>query len=141
MKHEKDPVAMAEDSAGTKLLKALLTEPRLQSPRFQTMDEEKQLEVIERPRFQVEDQVRDLVRSITAQSFETVSAKVVAISWKEDVKATIELQGGTDGAHALADHVGRICQVVLADTEAFTGGMESAVKPTPRQMDLEGDQQ
>jgi uncharacterized protein YaaW (UPF0174 family) len=117
-------LAQIEESVGTTLLKALLLELKMQSPRFQTMDEEKQQEVIDRLRGQV-----------SARSFASVNAKIVSVTFKEGVKVQLEIADSVGGAHAVADSVGGAVMLVLANLEEFTGGMAESVKPTAKQRD------
>lgn len=127
-----------EDSVGTVLLKALLTELKLQSPRFIAMNEEAQQEVIDRLRLQTADAVASAVRSIAARSFTAVRAEVVSVAFKDNVKVTLEMGRLGEGVHAIADGVGGGCMLVLCDAEEFTAGMDQ-VKPKPNQGDMVAD--
>lgn len=136
-----DQQTVVEDSVGTVLLKALLTELKLQSPRFNTMDEDKQLEVIERMRLQVADALHEAISHIAAKSYQTVPASVVAVAFRDKVKVTLELAGMKQEQHrrhalAVAESVagGGSCMLVLCDFDQFTGGM-TTVKPTAAQRD------
>jgi hypothetical protein len=130
-----------EQTVGTALLHALLTELRMQSPRFNTMDEDKQLEVIDRLRLQVADQLHEAITQIAAKSYQTVPANVIAVAFRDKVKVTLELAGMKQEKHrsqalAVAESVatGGGCMLVLCDYDQFTGGM-SSVKPTSKQVD------
>jgi uncharacterized protein YaaW (UPF0174 family) len=128
-------LAQIEESVGTTLLKALLLELKMQSPRFQTMDEEKQQEVIDRLRGQVAEEIKNVVAAVSARSFASVNAKIVSVTFKEGVKVQLEIADKSEGAHAVADSVGGAVMLVLANLEEFTGGMAESVKPTAKQRD------
>jgi hypothetical protein len=132
MTEEVTILATAEQSAGTKLLQALLNEIRhLQSP-WQNTPEALQTEVIFRLRAQVQDAVQDAVRSIARDGFESIVARIESMSIKEDgSKATIVLARGSD----LADRVGSRVLIVFADAEAYTDGMQ-AIQAEADQPDL-----
>ena len=135
----KDPVALVEESAGKKILQALITELRLESPRFASHVPEKQQEVIDRLRSQVEAVVNEAVLGIAARAFTAVNATVESLTFKDGAKLVLTLQRTGDGVHQLADAVGGSVMVVLASSEEFVGGMHQ-VKPVSPQRDLlDGD--
>jgi hypothetical protein len=122
-------LALVEGSCGKRLLQALVTELQLQSPRFVSMNEAGQGEVLERLRAQVDAAVREVVHEIAADK-------------SESARVTIER-----GAHALVNliqavvehgEVGSQALLVLCDPEQFVGDLDT-VKPTPNQGDLIGD--
>lgn len=131
-----DTIATVEASAGKKMLLALLTELRLQSPRFQSMNEESQGEVIDRLRLQVNDAVRDCVATIAADKCQAARVTIESVTFKDGVK--IALTGiATTAIHAVADEVGSQALLVLCDPEAFVGDLDS-VKPQANQSDFVG---
>lgn len=129
-----DKLEKMQETVGTTLLKALLLELKMQSPRFNTMDEGKQQEVIDRMRGQVEEEIKNVVAEVAARSFQSVKAKINSVMFKEGVKVVLEIADKTEGAHAVADSVGGAVMLVLANLEEFTGGME-LVKPPAKQRD------
>lgn len=134
----KEPLPQVEESVGTILLKALLTELQLLSPRYNSMDAEAQNEIIERLRLQIEDQLHIAIGTIAAKSYQSVPATVTSVGFGEK-KTAIKLitPSGSKGVHAIADllvHGKGACMVVLADLDQFTGGMDS-VKPKGNQRD------
>jgi hypothetical protein len=132
--NDMDTLAKVEGSAGKKLLQALLLELKMQSPRFATLNEESQSEVIDRLRLQVDDAVREAVATIAAEKCESARVTIESVTFKDGVK--IVLTGvATTGVHAVADEVGSQALLVLCDPEAFVGDLDT-VKPTPNQGDL-----
>jgi len=128
-------VAAASDSAGAQLLEALLTELKMQSPRFATQNQAAQQEVIDRLRGQVEHEVDLLVARIATRTFPSGVAKIVSATVKDTVSVTLHMADGCSVLHEIIDHVGRSCWVVLCDLEEFTGGMQT-VRAPPNQTDL-----
>jgi hypothetical protein len=126
-------VREAEASAGKKLLQALLLELKMQSPRFATMNESSQGEVIDRLRLQVDDAVREAVSAIAAGKSESVRVTIESVLYKDGCK--VVCTGLKSSAmHAVADEVGSQALLVLCDPEAFVGDMDS-VKPLANQGD------
>ena len=96
-------VLAAEESVGKALLQAVLAELRLHSPRFNQLNEQAQGETIDRLRAQVAGAVQEAVATIAAAGYVSVRAKVSQVTFKDGVKATLEMLGRSEGAHALAD--------------------------------------
>lgn len=136
MKTHADTVS---DSIGNVLLKALLTELKMLSPRFTHQSEEIQQEIIERLRLQVGDQLREAVTQIAAKSYKAIPGTIVKVQFKEGVQTQINMNRTNKVVHDVADSVGSEVMIVLCDMDEFLGGMEQ-VKPTPRQRDImDGD--
>lgn len=127
-----------EQTVGTALLKAMLTELQMLSPRYQAMADEQQQEVIDRLRLQISDQLHEAMNAIAAKSYQSVPATVTSVGFGEKVaRVKLEIFSAAKGLHALADlivHGKGACMVVLCDLDQFTGGMD-AVKPAARQRD------
>lgn len=122
-----DTLAKVEASAGKRLLQALVTELKLQSPRFQTMNEDSQSEVLDRLRSQVDEAVRECVSEIAANKNESARVTIESVTFKDGVK--IVLTGiATSGVHAVADECGSQALLVLCDPEVFVGDLDT-VKP------------
>lgn len=133
-----DTIAKAEGSAGKKLLQALVTELKLQSPRFATMNEDGQGEVLDRLRLQVDDAVREAVSTIAASGdFHKVRVTVDQVTFKEGAKIVLKALV-TEAVLEVASEVGSQALLVLCDPEQFTGDLHE-VKPTPNQGDLVGE--
>lgn len=146
MSEHKDPVAMVEDSVGMVILKAVLTEIKMLSPRFNAMTVDAQEEVIERLRLQITDQINSAVSIIAAKAYQTVPANVVSVAFKEKTKVTLELADPKNETNrklalAVADSVrdGGGCMLVLASTEEFTGGMHTVRGTDPQRDWTRGD--
>jgi hypothetical protein len=131
-----DALQTAEGSVGKRLLQALLLELKMQSPRFNTMNEEAQAEVIDRLRGQVDEAVREAITGIAAQGAESARVTIESITFKKGVKIVLSANS-SQGILAVADEIGTSALLVLCDTESLTGDMGS-VKPTPNQGDLLG---
>lgn len=130
----KNTVDAVEDTVGTALLKALLMELQMLSPRYRTMGEPQQAEIIDRLRGQIADQLHDAVSAIATRSFDYVPCTITSVGFKDEIKITLEVPRTSEGAHAAADAIGGQCMLVLASMELFTGGM-GTVKPRPAQED------
>ena len=127
----------AQGSASKKLLQGLLTELALESPRYNSMSQEAQQEVIDRLRLQVEEVVREAVSAIAADGNESLPVTIESMTFKEGVK--VVLKGlSTQSAFAVASDVGSRALLVLCDPEAFMGDLDT-VKGKPNQGDLVGE--
>jgi hypothetical protein len=132
----------AEESLGTKLLKAVVTELQMLSPRFVAMDNDHQGEIIDRLRMQVMDLMHDAVRQVSARSFESVPAHISGVVFKEKVQVTVQITDlKSEMIRALAlkvadsVHTGGQCMLVLCDFDQWVGGMDQ-VKPVSPQRDF-----
>lgn len=134
-----DTITQSEGSVGKKLLQALWTELRLQSPRFEAMNEAAQGEVLDRLRAQVDEAVREAVGQIAASAgeFHRVRVTIDQVTFKEGAKIVLKSLASEAALH-VASEVGSIGMLVLCDPEQFVGDMDE-VKPTPNQADLVGD--
>lgn len=129
-----DTLAKTESSAGKRLLQALVTELKLQSPRYSTMNEDAQGEVLDRLRAQVDEAVRECVSEIAANKCESARVTIESVTFKDGVKIVLKtISSGT--AAIIAGEVGSQALLVLCDPEMFIGDL-STVKPTPNQGDL-----
>jgi hypothetical protein len=135
-------ISKAEGSAAKKLLQGLLTELALESPRYNSMSQEAQQEVIDRLRLQVEDAVRECVATIAADGSDALPVTIESMTFKDGCK--VVLKGiSTTTALSVASEVGSRALLVLCDPDAFMGDLDS-VKGKPNQGDLvgeEGDQE
>jgi len=129
-----DTIAKVEGSAGKKLLQALWTELRLQSPRFEAMNEQDQGEVLDRLRLQVDAAVHDALAGIAAGSYERLRVSIDSVTFKEGAKIVLK-SVTSEAAQHVAGEVGTTAMLVLCDPDQFTGDLGS-VQPTPDQGDL-----
>lgn len=136
---DKDPVSLAEESAGLTLLKALLTEVQHMPKPWQAMPEREQRDVIDRLREQVGAAVRDAVLRIASGGHKRIVASVESVTFKDGVKAVLQLSRGNPSTHALADATGGTVLVVLTEVEEHVDGMH-VVKPDPDQRELPVDE-
>lgn len=136
---DKDPVSLAEESAGLTLLKALLTEVQHMPKPWQAMPEREQRDVIDRLREQVGAAVRDAVLRIASGGHQRIVASVESVTFKDGVKAVLQLSRGNPSTHALADATGGTVLVVLTEVEEHVDGMH-VVKPDPDQRELPVDE-
>lgn len=128
-------VMKAEETVGTTLLKALLTEvQRLQKP-WQNTPQKEQQDVIDRLRIQVESAVSHAVHAIAGAGSTSLMAQVESVTFKDGVKCVLKLGRGNAAVHELADAEGGHVMVIMMDTAQHTGGM-GQVKATPDQPGL-----
>lgn len=117
-------VSIAIESAGTTLLKALLNEiAQLPKPWQQTPAREQEV-IIDRLRNGVEVCVRAAVTRIAAGSFQRITAEVESVTFKDGVKAVVQLPKGDAGTHTLADKTGGQVLIVIANEAEYVEGMQ-----------------
>lgn len=131
-----DTIAEAQGSAGKKLLQALVTELKLQSPRFATMNETAQGEVLDRLRLQVDEAVRECVSIIASSKHDSARVTIESVTFKDGAKIVVKGLP-TQGVHAVAEEIGSEALLVLCDPEEFVGDLHE-VKPDPNQRDAFG---
>ena len=89
---------------------------------------------------QVESAVRDVVSRavelIAARGQKAIKATLTQVTFKDGIKATIELSKHDECRHALADATGGRIVIFVADPEEFEGE-RAEVEITPDQGDLE----
>jgi hypothetical protein len=119
----------ASDSAAVHLLKGLIDELKLQSPRFATQNQAEQQIVIDRLRGAVEHEVDLLVARIATRNFPSGVAKISSVTIKDTVRVVVELAEGSSVKHDITDHVGLSCWLVLCELEEFTGGLQTVRAP------------
>ena len=122
------------DWFGNRLLRAVLVELSVLSPRYSQLTEQEQNDTIDRLRGALEDEIRQLVHAVAAQSRTFVAAKLVSVTFKDGVKGVIDLGEPGQPVLELALNCAKPCIVVLADPEAFTAGMEH-IRGEPAQRD------
>lgn len=132
-------VSIATESAGTTLLKALLNEiAQLPKPWQQTSAKEQEV-VIDRLRNAVAVSVRAAVSRIAAGSFQRIAAEVESVTFKDGVKAVVQLPKGDAGTHTLADKTGGQVMIVIANEAEFVDGMQD-VEADEDQPDMFGEE-
>jgi hypothetical protein len=131
--------AAASDAAAVQLLRGLIDELKLQSPRFATQNQSEQQIVIDRLAAQVQHEVDILAARIATRSFPAGAAKITSMSiGGESVSVKLSMPQSSSMVHAIADHVGGSCWLVLCELEEFTGGL-GTVKAPPDQGSLLGN--
>ena len=126
--------AQAETSFGNRLLRAVITELAVLSPRYANLNSEAQAEIIDRLRDQLADEIRGLVHAVSARGYDSVAATISSVTFREGVKANLEMVKDAKGVQSLAGSVGESVMIVMCSPAAFIGGMD-AVKPTANQRD------
>lgn len=116
--------SIAINSAGANLLRALLQQvDQLQKP-MQQLSQSEQQKVIFHLREAVETCVKKLVETFAAAEFARIPATVESVTFKDGVKAVLQLSKGEIGTHALADATGNQALVVIANHREFLEGVE-----------------
>lgn len=132
--------AITTESPGVTLLKALLGEIRqLQKPWEQTPEREQEV-VIDRLRRAVEHTIRQTTLRIAAGNFQRVPVEIESVTFKDGVKAVMQIERSAEGVHALADGTGGRALVVLASIDQFIEGMNRILADAD-QPDLFDDEQ
>jgi len=72
----------------------------------------------------IQQGVRRAVLVIATERAPRLSATVESVTFKDGIKAVLTLDRHTDGRHDLADAEGTTVLIVMANPEAYTGGME-----------------
>lgn len=103
------------------------------------LSQERQQEVLDRLALRCDDIIDQVVSIVCNQGFDSVRATVESVTFKNGVKAVLQLGRG-QGAHDLADSEGDQVLVVFADTERFQS-TETAPAAEPNQAELLTDKQ
>lgn len=126
-----DTIAKAIDSVGAQILKAMLVELQVQSPRYVALPQEKQQEVIDRLRDAVADTINHAVHTIAAKSYESLPVKIVKAQLKEGIQFQINVLG-TPKHSGWVEEVGKEAMLVFCDPTGFSMGLDSFKAPSPQ---------
>ena len=128
---------MTAATIGRDLLQALVTECRLLPDVWPKISKAKQDDVIERLRKRVDDSVRMAVHLIASEGRATADATIESVTFKNGIKAVLNLSKNSPQRHAIADSEGKLVLIVVADAGEHTGGMDDITgEADQREMDL-----
>lgn len=126
-----DKTAKVIDSVGNQILKAMLVELQMQSPRYAALTQDKQQEVIDRMRDAVADTVNHAVHEIAAKSYDSLPVKLIKAQLKDGIQFQVNVLG-TPAHSGWVDQVGKEAMLVFCDPTGFTMGLESFKAPSPQ---------
>lgn len=132
-----DTIAKAIDSVGAQILKAMLVELQVQSPRYVALPQEKQQEVIDRLRDALADSINHAVHTIAAKSYDSLPVKIVKAQLKEGIQFQINVLG-TPANSGWVEEVGKEAMLVFCDPTGFSMGLDSFKAPS-KQTDAFGE--
>lgn len=136
------PRIHAAETLGTDLLGALLDEIKILQQPWQSMNQHKQNELIDRLRERVKDNVQQAVSIIAADTRVTVTATLEQVVFKGGIEAKLKLSKANQHRLDLADNVGEQVLVIIMPAEHFTHGMDDVQGETdqPGLLDSEYDE-
>lgn len=132
-----DTIAQTIDSVGKQILKAMLVELQVHSPRYVALPEDKQQEVIDRLRDALADTINHAVYQIAAKSYDSLPVKLVKAQLKEGIQFQVNVTG-TPAHSGWVDQVGKEAMLVFCDPTGFTMGLDSFTPPK-KQRDAFGE--
>lgn len=123
-----DTITKAIDSVGAQVLKAMLVELQVQSPRYVALPPDKQQEVIDRLRDALADTINHAVHTIAARSYESLPVKIIKAQLKDGIKFQVDVMG-TPRSSSWVEEVGKDAMLVFCDPTGFTLGLDSFKAP------------
>lgn len=123
-----DQTAKVIDSVGNQILKAMMVELSVLSPRYGTLSQDQQQETIDRLRDALVDSIDGAVRQIAAQSYEALPVQISSITIKDGTKISLETIGKPAG-NTLYESAGMQCMLIFCDPEGFKLGLDSFKAP------------
>jgi hypothetical protein len=121
-------VAKTIDSVGNQIMKAVLVELQVLSPRYSALDEGKQQEVIDRLADAIADSINHAVHVIAAKSYESLPVKLIKAQLKEGIQFQVNVTG-TPANSGWVEQVGKEAMLVFCDPTGFTLGLDSFRAP------------
>lgn len=105
-----DKTAQVNDSVGNQILKAIMVEFSVLSPRYQAMAQDQQQEIIDRLADAVADSINHAVHTIAAKSYDSLPVQLVKAQLKDGIQFQVNVVGtppqfgvgrpGRQGSHA-----------------------------------------
>lgn len=132
-----DTIDKVIDSVGAQILKAMLVELSVQSPRYVALPQEKQQEIIDRLRDALADSINHAVHTIAAKSYESLPVKIIKAQLKDGIQFQVNVLG-TPSNSGWVDEVGKEAMLVFCDPTGFALGLDSFKAPS-KQRDAFGD--
>lgn len=133
-----DKTAKVIDSVGNQIMKAMMVELSVLSPRYQAMDQDKQQEVIDRLRDALIDTINHAVHVIAAKSYESLPVKLIKAQLKEGIQFQVNVLG-TPSNSGWVDQVGKEAMLVFCDPTGFAMGLDSFKAPTKQRDAFQAD--
>ena len=133
-----DQTAKVKDSVGNQLMRAMLVELSMLSPRWQAMNQEQQQETIDRLRDALTDAINGAVHAIAAQSYENLPVKLIKAQVKDGVRFQVDVSG-TPKSSAWVDQIGKDCMLIFCDPTGFKLGLDSFTAPSNQRDAFESD--
>lgn len=123
-----DKTAKVIDSVANQIMRAMLVELAILSPRYQAMEQAKQQETIDRLRDALIDTIDHAVHTIAAKSYESLPVKLAKAQLKEGIQFQVNVLG-TPSNSGWVDQVGKEAMLVFCDPTGFTLGLASFKAP------------
>ena len=133
-----DKTAKVIDSVGNQIMRAMMVELAMLSPRYNALDEAKQNEIIDRLRDSLQDTITHAVQEIAAKSYESLPVKLVKAQLKEGIQFQVNVLG-TPASSGWVDQVGKEAMLVFCDPTGFTLGLASFKAPAKQRDAFEDD--
>lgn len=119
------------------LMKCVIEQYKALTKPWQAMTEAQQRVEIERAENYVRDAITKAVTIISVGDYKSIDAHVESVTFKQGVKAVIQLPRGVEGVHDLADSEGQVVKIVIANTEGFLSN-RGKPKEDPDQAEIYG---
>lgn len=123
-----DTLAKVEDSVGQQIMRAVMVELAVLSPRYNTLTQDAKQEVIDRLRDTLQDSINHAVHTIAAQSYDSLAVTITKAQVKDGVVFQVNVIG-TPANSGWVDHVGKEAMLVFCDPTGFTLGLPSFRAP------------
>lgn len=123
-----DTTAKVIDSVGNQIMKSVLVELSVLSPRYSAMDQDQQQEVIDRLRDALIDTINHAVHVIAAKSYESLPVKLIKAQLKEGIQFQVNVTGTPSNA-GWVEQIGKEAMLVFCDPTGFTLGLDSFKAP------------
>lgn len=128
-------VTSAANSLSADLLRVLVDEVRTLQEPWTKIPEGQQQQLINRLRDSVQKASSRAVKAIAAVDFVRFDAKLLQITIKDGVKATLAIGAGVEHLAILAEDVGANVLLVLAEPDRFQAGIDE-IRADPDQQEL-----
>jgi len=128
-------VILASKTLGKDLLSGVVQELKQLKKPWQNTPEGEQRDAIGRLKDRIETAIEKAVKIIASENRPTLEAVVDTVTFKDGVKAVLQMRRGTEAAHNLADAQGESVLIVISGAESYTGGMDR-IKPEKDQGSL-----
>jgi hypothetical protein len=132
-----DAIAKVKDSVGNQIMKAMLVELSVLSPRYSALPPEEQQKTIDRLRDALVDTLDHAVHVIAAKSYESLPVRLVKAQLKEGIQFQVNVTG-TPANSGWVEQVGKEAMLVFCDPTGFALGLDSFRAPDRQRDAFEG---